>query len=319
MNLVPATGPLLETILDGTYPHWGEGLTREAYGRWNRAQMETPWGRDHLSRMALVDDDGRLLASAKRYAFRARAAGRVVDLAGIGAVFTPVDVRGRGHAAVLLDRLHADAASRGCEAALLFSEIGEAMYARLGYQTIPARELTLEVTRRDGAPATLVRSLEPRDFDHIADISMRYAESAAFALERTPALVAFGASRRRLLAGLGPAGMRAVEFFVAEEGTRAVAYVVITHGPNGLKLEDCGDRDPAGARIGAILQVLDARSPADPPMRLVARLPATLRPPQVRVLGDGPAADIMMIKPLGASTLTASTLEPAVYWMLDLF
>ena len=49
-------------------------LTREAYGRWNRAQMATPWGRGHLRRVGL--HDGReLVASAKHYDFAARVCG----------------------------------------------------------------------------------------------------------------------------------------------------------------------------------------------------------------------------------------------------
>ena len=38
MKVVAAAGGLLEQILDQTYPVWGEGLAREAYGKYNRAQ-----------------------------------------------------------------------------------------------------------------------------------------------------------------------------------------------------------------------------------------------------------------------------------------
>jgi hypothetical protein len=30
-------GPRLEQVLDDTYPLWGEGLSRKAYGQWNLA------------------------------------------------------------------------------------------------------------------------------------------------------------------------------------------------------------------------------------------------------------------------------------------
>ena len=53
----------------------------------------------------------------------------------------------------------------------------------------------------------------------------------------------------------------AAEFFVAEEGASAVAYVVLNVNANGWTLEEAGDRDPAGARLGAMLQVLLAREP----------------------------------------------------------
>ena len=61
---------------------------------------------------------------------------------------------------------------------------------------------------------------------------------------------------------MGPAGDREVQFFIAEEGASAVAYVVISVRGGAWVLEECGDRDPAGARVGAILQVLMARDPS---------------------------------------------------------
>ena len=56
IEVVPATGDLLERILDDTFPIWGEGLDRAAYARYNRAQLATPWGATHLRRVALVDE-----------------------------------------------------------------------------------------------------------------------------------------------------------------------------------------------------------------------------------------------------------------------
>src|SRR3982751_6682907 len=98
MPLVLAEGPLLERILDDTYPVWHEGLSRQAYGRWNSAQRRTPWGRDHLHRVALVDERGDLLASAKRYRYDVRVGERRGWMCGIGAVFTPQQHRGRSYA-----------------------------------------------------------------------------------------------------------------------------------------------------------------------------------------------------------------------------
>ena len=64
MNVVVAEGPLLDQILGLTYEIWNEGLSERAYSQWNAAQLRTPWGRNHLQRFALVDDAGRLLATA---------------------------------------------------------------------------------------------------------------------------------------------------------------------------------------------------------------------------------------------------------------
>ena len=62
--------------------------------------MRTPWGKDRLRRFALVDDDGRLLTSAKRYDVTVRLDGREIEAIGLGAVFTPEDERGNGYAPV---------------------------------------------------------------------------------------------------------------------------------------------------------------------------------------------------------------------------
>src|SRR5450759_4223625 len=59
LDVVAATGDLLEEILDETYPMWGEGLERGAYSKYNQAQLATPWGATHLRRVALVDGIGR--------------------------------------------------------------------------------------------------------------------------------------------------------------------------------------------------------------------------------------------------------------------
>jgi hypothetical protein len=281
--------------------------------------MATPWGRSHLRRVAVVEGD-RAVASAKDYRFQAHVGGRLLSVLGIGAVFTPVELRGRGHARALIERLIAEARGDGCELALLFSEIGAAYYERLGFRALPRPSYEIDVPRgRGGAPAMLVRSGAPSDFEAMADIAARDREGAAFALDRPADLIAFGVARRRLLAGLGPAGLRDVEFFVAEEAHRAVAYVVLTRGPAGRVLEDCGDRDPAGARAGAILQVLAARDPADSPGRLRGWLPRLLRPPQIRIVHEAPAGDIMMVRGIGQASPAVPSGAEIVYWNLDVF
>src|SRR5262245_44746310 len=185
MPLITADARLLEQILDGTHLIWSEGLGRDDYGRWNRAQMATDWGRDHLRRVALVED-GRLLASAKRYDFTARLQGRAVPVLGVGAVFTPPDMRGRGHARMLIHAMHDDARARGCAMALLFSEIGPAFYESMGYRIVHTRTVDIEITRGAGAPATLVRSGESRDLPEIASMVANRSAGASFALERSP-------------------------------------------------------------------------------------------------------------------------------------
>jgi len=319
LHLIDADQALIDRVMDDTFVIWSEGLDREAYRRWDVAQRSTPWGRANLSRVVLCDGD-RVLASAKRYRFVARVAGEPVPVVGVGAVFTPTALRGHGHARELMDRLLADEEASGCGYALLFSEIGASYYLRLGFEALARTQQTIVVPAPDGAPAVLVRSGEATDLATIAEISALYAEDASFALERSADLIGYGIARRRLLAGLGLAGMRQAEFFVTEEGHRAVAYVFLTRGPNGTVLEECGDRDPTGARVGAILQVLAAREPAEPVMRMETWLPDAFRPPQLRVIAERDAlSELMMVKPLGGRPPLSTLRGPIVYWRTDVF
>jgi hypothetical protein len=179
--------------------------------------------------------------------------------------------------------------------------------------------VTLMVREKPGAPATFVRAGETADLPFIAELSASYAHGAGVALDRTADLIGFGIARRRLLAGLGSAGLRHLEFFVAEEGGRPAAYVVISRGPAGVVMEECGDRDPSGARVGAVLQVLQARDPStlQEPMR--AWLPSGFRPPQVLVVDESPAAEIMMMRRLGAPASATDIPAPVTYWQTDVF
>ena len=299
-SVVTPTAAILSQIYDETWPIWSDGIDRGNYERFNRAQMSTPWGRTRLDRLALVDGD-ILLASAKRYRLTLRVAGEDVACLGIGAVFTPPDLRGRGHAAALIERMIEDAAAEGAGIALLFSEIDPAYYARLGFEQVPIGEATLALRpqKREGAPAILMRGGDDRDIDNIASMHEARAARYAFSLARTPDYVRHAISKRRLLAAFGASGLRHVEYFITEEGGNAVAYIVVTRGPEGHVLEEWGDRDPTGARVGAMLQVLVARTPAEGAVNLRTWLPVDFAPPQLERIEERPAAEAGMVRGIG--------------------
>jgi hypothetical protein len=321
-QLVPADGILTDHILDGTHELWHDGLARQPYGRFWQAQLATVWGQRRLTRWALVDG-ARLLCSAKVYTFDAVLDGRAVKIAGIGAVFTPIPERGRGAAADLMARLMDHASRNGYDAALLFSEIGAGYYARLGFVTIPLADLTVRVLEDDrrGAPAMMVRSGEDRDLADIASIDAARAAPARFHLERYRDLVKFSIAKRRLHAGLAAPGTRELQFFIAEEGASAVAYVVISVKDDEWTIDSCGDRDPAGARLGGLLQVLVAREPSRRRPTIKAWLPESLRPPQLRIVDASPSRDVMMIRPLTERGRPIPPLSASdiVYWRADHF
>jgi predicted N-acetyltransferase YhbS len=321
-NLVEAEGPILERILDDTHHIWHDGLTRHAYGRYYAAQVATPWGQAHLRRLALVEGDN-VLASAKLYRFDAVVDRQPIQVAGIGAVFTSPDSRGRGAARDLLERLLERAAADGADVALLFSEIGPDYYARLDFAAIPTSQLTLRVTEstRYGAPMTMVRGGDDRDLKDIVAMGATRAEPYRFHLIRDRDLVHFAIARKRLLAGLMPSGARALQFFIAEEGASAAAYVVISVHGNEWTIEEAGDRDPSGARLGAILQALIAREPAETRPSIRAWLPPAFLPPQVTVVSETVSTDVMMIRALSdhARVLQPLVASDVCYWRADVF
>src|SRR5215207_2084407 len=163
MRLVVADREVLEQILAESHGIWADGLSPRAYAQYNFAQLQTPWGARNLRRYALLDEAGSVLTSAKRYDLRARVEGREIGAVGIGAVYTPRTQRGHGYAAEIITRVIDDAERNGAELAFLFTEIGPAFYERLGFTTVPRRELLLSIVEKPGAPMTLVRTGEDRD------------------------------------------------------------------------------------------------------------------------------------------------------------
>jgi predicted N-acetyltransferase YhbS len=297
-----------------------------AYERYYTAQLATAWGGQRLRRFALVDGT-QVLSSAKLYTFDATLDHTPIRVVGLGAVFTQPAQRRRGAAAELIERLMARAAEDGADLALLFSEIGADYYARLGFETIPLSLSTLRVRESDrfGAPATLVRGADDRDLPAIVAMNESRARGFRFHLDRDRDLVQYAVAKKRLMAGLGSPGARETRFVAAEEGATAVAYALVSvrrnDGASTWVLEECGDRDPSGARVGAILQTLIARDPAEARPTLTTWLPHGFCPPQVTVAESRPSSDVMMARPLSARARAALPLggEDVLFWKADHF
>lgn len=321
LSVVPAVGGVLERILDDTYTVWHDGLSREQYGRHWAAQLKTPWGSQHLDRVALVEGP-HVVTSAKRYDLSLRIDGRIRRVLGLGAVFTAPAYRGRGAARELITRMIETAEAEGYEFAALFSEIDPAFYERLDFVPVPLVEASLEIDRKDGGPpAVLVRSGDDRDISAMADMAAARVADARLAAVRSEDAIRFGIARQRLLAGLGPPGLREVEFLVSEEGHQPVAYLVSVVHDGRWFIYDAGDRDPSGARLGAMLQVMLARHPGEACPDIHAWLPASLAPPQVRIMSATPTREVLMIRPLRDRTLPLPPLaaEEVVWWKADYF
>jgi hypothetical protein len=110
---------------------------------------------------------------------------------------------------------------------------------------------------------TMVRGGEERDLAAIVAMGRVRADHAGFHLDRDIDFIQYIVTTRRLLAGLGSAHARQLHFFIAEEGITAAAYVIVSVVGDRWTLEECGDRDASGARVGALLQALIAREPVE--------------------------------------------------------
>jgi hypothetical protein len=121
-----------------SHAEWGGGLgvadhvAREAElrcGPW-AARTHTMW----IGQVA-----GEDVASCETYAMDSTAAGAPGTTYAFASVFTEAHLRGRGHASALLAAVMAElGAGPGTQAFLLFSDVGEAIYARLGFVALSA-------------------------------------------------------------------------------------------------------------------------------------------------------------------------------------
>jgi hypothetical protein len=316
-SVIPAEGAILDRILAMTDSARHEGLGRQAFARLDAAQVKTAWALRHQRRFALVDGTD-LLASAQRFTLNGVLDRRAVRICGIGTVVTADG----DHARVLLERLLDDAARDGMDVALLFSTTDSRSHVPDGFEPIPTTEVELTVAEpsRRGAPMTLVRGGEDRDLPAIVSMGQVRADRFRFHLQRDADFVKYVITKKRLLAGLGSAGDRQLQFVIAEEGITAAAYVVISIVDRTWTIEECGDRDPSGARVGAILQALIAGEPTERRPVLRGWLPPGFLPPQVTMVSARPSAELMMMRVLRSTAARLPlTNEDVLYWRSDVF
>ena len=320
-TVVPAERTLLARVLDVDCEAGSAGLSRHAYGRLDAAQMKTAWARAHQQRLALLEGT-ELLASATRYRLAGVLDRRPVRICGVGAVCTDPLHRGNGHAQALVEQLLDEAAQEGADLALLFSPMEPGWCEQNGFEKIPATQVEISVSQspRHGAPMTLVRSGEERDLSAIVEMGRARAAPFRFHLDRDIDFVKHAITRKRLLAGFGSSDTHQLQFFIAEEGITAAAYVVVTVVGSTWTIEECGDRDPSGARVGAILQALIAREPAESVPTIRGWLPPGFVPPQITIVSATPSSERVMIRSLKSSVAGPQLASHDVlYWRGDIF
>jgi GNAT superfamily N-acetyltransferase len=215
MRVVQADEPLIERVLDDTFPVWHEGLSREAYSKWSRGQLRTPWGPRAPAALR-----------AARRCGGPRGVAQALPSSGAGGRTRRLDVRHRrgltvpghraqGHASRLVEQVVEQSRQEGALLAGLFSEIGTAFYERLGFSTVALDEVTVRVTRRKGAPMTLVRfrrRSRPAGHCRLHAVRSADARSRCGAIRRSCTT----RSPRSACSPASAARTRQLEFFVAK-------------------------------------------------------------------------------------------------------
>jgi hypothetical protein len=320
--VVQAVGATLERVVATIPPTARRGLSDAAFIKYDKAQAGTVWALRHRRRFALLAG-GDLLASAERYDLTGSLDGRPVTICGIAAGPNRAADDGDWASVLALEtQLIEQAAGSGVDLALLFRTSNASPLPADGCELLPttAVELTVAEPARHGAPMVLVRSGETRDLAAIAAMGRVRASGYRFHLDRDVDLIAHAITRNRLLAGLAPPGVRRLEFVIAEEGITAAAYLVMRVVGGVWTILECGDRDPTGARLGALLQALIAREPAESRPVIRGWLPPGFRPPQVRIAATPAAAPSLCGRPLSSHIQGLRwAASDVLYWLNDVY
>ena len=279
-------------VLPFTAPLWAAGRDFETYARHTLELARSGYGRNHYSTVGLYDGT-TLCASCKCYEREIRVGDRTLKAVGIGAVFTPKELRGRGYGsamlAALMDREHA----AGSDALYLFSDIAPAFYEAIGFVSFPSRAFSLRADDLPHARMT-IKQATPEDRAAIRRMFARHERMRPWSFKRTPLFWEWLYLRTRH-GSEHPDGDALT--FVLREGSRVDAYITGVRSPthDSFIVDELGIRDEREQEIIAPF----LRSAAGDLRRIVGWLPPE---PMRRMLPRGSIRRrkdaIFMIAPL---------------------
>jgi hypothetical protein len=158
LRLHPSRDLRLDIVAPDDYvrdvlPHssalWAGARSFDEYAGEFLATANSGWGKRRFRTLGLRVG-GELVASCKRYDRVLRCGVRDFKAAGIGAVFTPDALHGRGYATALLGAFLDAEREAGTDLAYLFSDIHPAFYERLGFIALPSRTIALRASALSG-------------------------------------------------------------------------------------------------------------------------------------------------------------------------
>ena len=130
-----------------THAEWGQRLTIPAFVEREERLRCTPFAAAGMRTWLLVPrhDRGQVLASLETFRVRSRHDAVCGWSYEVASVYTEPALRGQRHASQLLGRVIA--ACSDAQAFTLYSDVGEPLYARAGFQARPAWDLVLSAGR----------------------------------------------------------------------------------------------------------------------------------------------------------------------------
>src|SRR5438128_7126934 len=180
---------------------WGGGLAEEPFVGYQRRLARSAEATGRYRLLGFVDGGGKLLSGFKAYDLRGNGESGAPQLRilGIGAVFTPPELRRRGHATAMLAQTLQDHERAGFDAALLFSDIGAAFYEKLGFRLLESRECLVAASQLSRQPGA--RAAAPGDEEAVGSLLASNRSSAGLQLAREGGVLRFQLRRLRELAG----------------------------------------------------------------------------------------------------------------------
>ncbi len=253
MNLVALDAhTYAREVLPLTAEVWAGKRDFERYVSQNLEIAQSGYGRRHFRTMGLSDGQ-TLLSSFKRYERGIHIGARRLRALGIGALYTPPELRGRGYAsamiAMAMDRAHAD----GYDLAYLFSDIRPQFYEELGFKQLASRAISLRADNLSNDRVEVER-LEERDWSGVRRCFELRDRTRPWAFVRTPLL--WELIRLRIRQG-SEHGAGVQTNLVVRRGRAIAAYVLGVRAPqhDAYLLDEFGFADAHAAElIGPLLR-----------------------------------------------------------------
>ena len=218
-------------------------------GRFHAARMKTAWQAGRSERLRSSTAPICAPAHSATTSPPCSTGARYASVASVRCSPNP-RTRGRGHARRLIETLLDDAAPDGADIALLFSRSGDPAFA--GFQPIGMSDTAIEIvdTPRPGAPMTLVRGGEARDLPAIVAMGQVRAAPCRFHLDRDVDLVHYAITAK---AAARRPRVRRTRVTCSSSSRKRASRPPPTSSSaiagSRWTIEECGDRDPSGARV----------------------------------------------------------------------